>query len=410
MTLESEDVFSVLIPQEMYDLIIEQLSDNSSTLAACSLTCRAWEPSARLHLFRTLRVPEDTDSIANWTQRLQNAPHVARWVRELEVPTFVGIGQLVPSVFPGVRHITVGPAVVAKDRSRGDMSKCYKEDALSPRAISHIKTLSLKRMEITDIELVLLMSHASTLSSLALDNVTMFTIDPVRVRDLAPQMHGFLTTLNVQNASKNLVKRLLKIISPYQLRILQFPVGNIADAEQLYGILESPLSSLEEVTITIANRAQTDGKLVEYLQEREVLCNHHLRALHIQIIYNWRECSWTHEHDLAALLLSKIHASRVSKIEVTVQLSFYERNDLIAVNWKAIACSVAERTPCPPYFIVNVHNRINYPGWTKEAMSIVACVLQGPQTCGMRVAAHCRTLARRREGRSDLEHKYAWIY
>lgn len=261
MTLESEDVFSVHIPQEMYDLIIEQLSDNSSTLAACSLTCRAWEPSARLHLFRTLRVPEDTDSIANWTQRLQNAPHVARWVRELEVPTFVGIGQLVPSVFPGVRHITVGPAVVAKDRGRGDMSKCYKEDALSLRAISHIKTLSLKRMEVTDIELVLLMSHASTLSSLALDNVTMFTIDPVRVRDLAPQMHGFLTTLNVQNASKNLVKRLLKIISPYQLRILQFPVGNIADAEQLYGILESLLSSLKEVTITIANRAQTDGKL-----------------------------------------------------------------------------------------------------------------------------------------------------
>ena len=45
-----------ILPPELFDETLDHLWDDPKALQACSLTCRAWVPTARLHLFRTVRL------------------------------------------------------------------------------------------------------------------------------------------------------------------------------------------------------------------------------------------------------------------------------------------------------------------------------------------------------------------
>lgn len=45
------------VPQELVDMVIDNLWDDVDSLAQCSLVCRAWVPSTHLHLFRSITLP-----------------------------------------------------------------------------------------------------------------------------------------------------------------------------------------------------------------------------------------------------------------------------------------------------------------------------------------------------------------
>ncbi|KAI0944970.1 hypothetical protein AcV7_001630 [Taiwanofungus camphoratus] len=60
-------ISSRMLPPELHDYIIDFLWDSHSALAACSLTCRAWLPSTRAHLFHSVKLRSSQDSI-----RLEN--------------------------------------------------------------------------------------------------------------------------------------------------------------------------------------------------------------------------------------------------------------------------------------------------------------------------------------------------
>ncbi|KAF9459765.1 hypothetical protein BDZ94DRAFT_1312142 [Collybia nuda] len=49
------DSTRVNIPSEVYDVIIDHLHDDLNALLECSIVCRAWLPTTRLHLFREIR-------------------------------------------------------------------------------------------------------------------------------------------------------------------------------------------------------------------------------------------------------------------------------------------------------------------------------------------------------------------
>ncbi|KAI0924174.1 hypothetical protein AcW2_005127 [Taiwanofungus camphoratus] len=46
------------LPPEICDYILDYLWDDPRTLRACSLTCRAWLPTTRLHLFHSMHLSE----------------------------------------------------------------------------------------------------------------------------------------------------------------------------------------------------------------------------------------------------------------------------------------------------------------------------------------------------------------
>lgn len=73
-----------VLPPELVDEAIDHLWDDPKALQACSLTCRAWVPSTRLHLFRTARVRKAEDCVS-LSALLDSSPIIARCVRKLTI-------------------------------------------------------------------------------------------------------------------------------------------------------------------------------------------------------------------------------------------------------------------------------------------------------------------------------------
>ncbi|KAH8099581.1 hypothetical protein BXZ70DRAFT_942402 [Cristinia sonorae] len=70
------------LPAELIDETIDHLWDDSKALRACSLTCRGWVPSSRLHLFRTIRI-RNAEDCASLIALVNSAPVIARCIRKL---------------------------------------------------------------------------------------------------------------------------------------------------------------------------------------------------------------------------------------------------------------------------------------------------------------------------------------
>ncbi|KAI0747261.1 hypothetical protein C8Q80DRAFT_1079688, partial [Daedaleopsis nitida] len=50
------------VPTEVAELVVDELCDDYRALRSCTLTCQAWLPRSRAHLFRTVRI-EDVNTL-----------------------------------------------------------------------------------------------------------------------------------------------------------------------------------------------------------------------------------------------------------------------------------------------------------------------------------------------------------
>ena len=80
-----------MIPLEIQEQILDYLYDDPVSLGACSLTCSAWLPTTRLHLFRRIKLMRQGDSV-RFLCILEPAPDVhvggtiGGFVHELHLP------------------------------------------------------------------------------------------------------------------------------------------------------------------------------------------------------------------------------------------------------------------------------------------------------------------------------------
>ncbi|KAI0792708.1 hypothetical protein C8Q75DRAFT_577896 [Abortiporus biennis] len=103
---------SLELPQELIDLIIDNLRHDPLTLRACTLTCHAWLHRSRRHLHSRVRIGEYFINLERYS-----SPHVAHYVRELELYMVVSgrarqrvttnaVWEMI-SRFPNVRSLTI---------------------------------------------------------------------------------------------------------------------------------------------------------------------------------------------------------------------------------------------------------------------------------------------------------------
>ncbi|KAF8519200.1 hypothetical protein JB92DRAFT_3141832 [Gautieria morchelliformis] len=80
------------LPQEMVDTILDNLheDDGRKALLACSQVCHAWLPSSQRNLFRRITFGVDGGHNHQLCQALLSSPHLAKYIRELEVRLPVG--------------------------------------------------------------------------------------------------------------------------------------------------------------------------------------------------------------------------------------------------------------------------------------------------------------------------------
>lgn len=81
------------LPPELFDETLDHLWDDPQSLHACMLTCRTWVPTARLHLFRTVRLSSPS-SCKELHSILEVSPSLAWCVRKLTIcAQYSGIGD-----------------------------------------------------------------------------------------------------------------------------------------------------------------------------------------------------------------------------------------------------------------------------------------------------------------------------
>lgn len=72
------------LPHELSDYIVDFLHNDRKSLAACSLTCRSWSPTARYHLYRQVYLSSEP-SCRTYFQLLKRSPHLGPFARHLEI-------------------------------------------------------------------------------------------------------------------------------------------------------------------------------------------------------------------------------------------------------------------------------------------------------------------------------------
>ncbi|KAF9818768.1 hypothetical protein IEO21_02548 [Rhodonia placenta] len=78
------------LPPEMGDRILDHLWTDHRALVACSLTCREWLPTTRLHMFNTITI--DANTRLRFEETLEESPHLALYVRHLIAHVSPGSG------------------------------------------------------------------------------------------------------------------------------------------------------------------------------------------------------------------------------------------------------------------------------------------------------------------------------
>ncbi|THH28496.1 hypothetical protein EUX98_g5691 [Antrodiella citrinella] len=74
----------ITLPPELIDETLDHLWDDEQALQACGLACKAWSPTTRLHLFRTVRIRSAKDC-SNLSTLVDSAPIIARCIRKLTI-------------------------------------------------------------------------------------------------------------------------------------------------------------------------------------------------------------------------------------------------------------------------------------------------------------------------------------
>ena len=72
------------LPAEVQDLIIDQLCGDRASLEACSLTCHAWLPRARHHLFKSVKIDRCSPG-ESFKTLIDGSPSIARYIRHMEI-------------------------------------------------------------------------------------------------------------------------------------------------------------------------------------------------------------------------------------------------------------------------------------------------------------------------------------
>ncbi|KAH9913862.1 uncharacterized protein B0H18DRAFT_1047314 [Fomitopsis serialis] len=188
------------LPLELHHYIIDYLWDDLPTLASCSLTCYAWLPSARSHMFRTLII-NSPGKHRRADQMLIAHPHLACFVRELRIDstwlilhrTFLELFALVPRL-PQLAHLRVRHWLPLDNYfpPQAPLSSPRQQMPM-PGMFANVRELTLHTIYLNVYELARLLHalpglHALHFRSVMFAEVTSLRVHPTTVAPPAPTM------------------------------------------------------------------------------------------------------------------------------------------------------------------------------------------------------------------------------
>ena len=153
-----------MLPIEIFEAVIDRASDDTATLGQISLTCHAFLPRARYHLFGTV-VLQDVQQVQSYGEFLDSHPWVSPLVRKLVHSGFIPISvshptahlpDVVPlhllSHLPNLRTWEIGVAGVESRSEAGAWLSCQHTSLSDYQSFStSVRNLDLAYVHFEDI-------------------------------------------------------------------------------------------------------------------------------------------------------------------------------------------------------------------------------------------------------------------
>jgi hypothetical protein len=170
------------LPQELFDIIIDNLNDCPRTLHNCALVCRSWVHLSRRHLFRRIVLyPPRCRGLSHcWRlhRLLLRSPHIATYIQELKVyegqeekrEAWIGSDQTLPLVMGLLRDLT---KIEFRRLEWSILPQDLRQSICRVLELPSMTSLEIERSDFASMsDFASLLSHAEGLTSLSLIGVS----------------------------------------------------------------------------------------------------------------------------------------------------------------------------------------------------------------------------------------------
>ncbi|KAI0345311.1 hypothetical protein BDW22DRAFT_1390817 [Trametopsis cervina] len=390
----------VVLPPELFDETLDHLWDDPQTLQACSLTCRSWVPTARLHLFRTIRL-SSLSSCTQFAEIIDAAPTVAWCVRKLTISAqYLGVDEdqnaieddeWVNQTQSIARSLGAHGRVdtLALSRLRWNTLEPATRDAFKA-VFQTVKTLILFEVrfhtsgDVLDFlnafpELEELYFHAVSWEHEFIDTGAVSNrISTDRQAYQADKMQLTYLFLDPRSSPTLVTEWVLSHPSEQRLRTIQLCWREMDNTKALGDLLKASGSSLERLQIEFPSGIPEEAVLANHvsLAHNTSLRSLSFGGLDVSADTSRRFFS-THLFPWIALMLSNLHSPFLR--EITFELETPDVQGLRSIDWAHIdrELSRVEFTGLTVRFYVNCASGTRGDALTQEVSQEIASFLPG---------------------------------
>ncbi|KZT67275.1 hypothetical protein DAEQUDRAFT_812978 [Daedalea quercina L-15889] len=339
-------MFPKLLPQELYDLIVDFCRDDVHALRACSLTSQALHHSSRAHIFRSITV-DSMDLFNRFCFLLRELPDVAGLVQELHFNTYHHFMRREPFVW--IHHSAAFPAgtfkglkVVRFSYVRFDHLSSYPVMPGFYQQLTNYR--GIRELGISSCDFESLGALEDFVSRFAPQSEMSFTLsldcvrwgNPVSAEQIAPSSTGLrLSALAVSNFSRPDIigLRVLSTPSAHTLRTVALKCVIGQELSGVGGFLRNLGNVLEYLQLGL--RFDSTPSPIEDVQDMfDLSRNTNLRSLHLRILdLDYQRMRW-----VPALLQQVAH---VPLQYLAFDIWLYSPAQLISPSWDDIAATLS---------------------------------------------------------------------
>ncbi|KAH9839333.1 uncharacterized protein C8Q71DRAFT_855958 [Rhodofomes roseus] len=333
------------LPLDVWESILGYLWNDHRTLAACALTCRAFHPIVRHHVFNTVHLTHAPgySEYSRFTKLLQDSPHVALSVRALHLSLDSALERAtLPAVLPRLHEIesltlNFGGGMFEMDEDTREKLPTY---------FRLVKHLRIENVRFDGTDLLRVLCACPELRGLTLCAVRWrrSSLLPAFTPDLAavvPPRQVELDELTLRSPPPQVVAWLVKGPFRLALRNLELMWDGGSDAKYVPSLFRAGGQSLQHLSLAFPG-------WFSFRDAVDLSNNTRLRTLHLshiridgsqpRLLYIPDPVPLkTYEWVPAAL--SRLHSLHLTQIHFSIEL--VKGGDLSVLDWDAIDAHLA---------------------------------------------------------------------
>ncbi|KAH9945749.1 hypothetical protein B0H21DRAFT_421148 [Amylocystis lapponica] len=372
------------LPPETWDHVLDHLWDDHRALAACGLTCRAWVPTTRLHLFRVVRL-RDPLGYALFDDLISTSTYIASCVRSLTITKadlrLTWLDHELPRI---LRRLNRVECLTTDHWNALDGISAGVLQAL-PTLCAPLTTLSLRNTVFPQNSLLpQVICACSNLTTLRFSGTEwLYVHRPPQpfsddIASVVPAKDVEIKELTLDQCSSSITAWLL--CGPLILNIKKLIFswrGWLETARDMQDMLSTVGPRLDHLEISIPLKqgasATSRWRNLSLLDLSQTTCLRSLRLHGINV--DGRLPHLRHEYDPVVSALATLSSERLERVQIDVQL--LRPGDLARLDWAKIDAHLARLALDRPQLVVVIRVAGSTPPFasTQEVVhGVVSCL------------------------------------